>query len=509
MRSYYDHLKSSMPQEIENLREEVFRSSAIFPVILNENISTRVLFLGYWMLKRHILELGCVATLRNTSGEILKRSYFLIQEPKAYRVEARDYYDGDMEGSLEIEFYSSKNLVFPFPAVVVNYYGENFSTCVHTAQRVYNDYGDKLRNTERAVNEAGFNIYKTDKLAPVISFINGPEKQPEQVIQLEIHNQKNEKITQDIALRELKPYETVFLYPNIDKAFLNGLAGSCRIKFHLEWVFPRLLVGNIHKDPDAFSITHTYYDLSGADSDKDYWPLEAEGWDPASLMIPVDLREEHFTNVYFYPIYSRSIFTLKGEFYTAKGEKIGERNDLLKISEGSYQKIDFRSLGLPSNEPIACRLSAERRSGPIPARIKIGLDMGYKNPLTPCNLCTNLQPFRLDAHQKKSSFKWAPLLSDRPGASFWLMNSSPMKNYSFDAHIQLTFYREEDTKTLARKIVLPPHGFALIEIDNDEELKHFFQNKIGWVSVITDNTFLTTYYFSLSPSGIVGGDHGF
>ncbi|MBA2727065.1 MAG: hypothetical protein H0U49_02695 [Parachlamydiaceae bacterium] len=89
------------------------------------------------------------------------------------------------------------------------------------------------------------------------------------------------------------------------------------------------------------------------------------------------------------------------------------------------------------------------------------------------------------------------------------MNSSPEKQYKDDATADLTFYRGKDTASLSRQMTLPPHGFMVINVAVDEELKAFFDGDIGWCTIVTSNPYLTTYYFSESSSGLIGGDHGF
>ena len=77
MRSYYSHLQAvkSVGEEVLISQKPTFRSSAIFPVLHNQYYSTRIIFMGYWLLKRNIKEIGLLYTLRDTSGVILSRKY--------------------------------------------------------------------------------------------------------------------------------------------------------------------------------------------------------------------------------------------------------------------------------------------------------------------------------------------------------------------------------------------------------------------------------------------------
>ncbi len=134
MRSYREHLETLLnPKAAPLARRPTFRSSAIFPILLSEAIHCRLLFLGYWALKREIQTVTLVATLRDQMGNSLHREVRCIDQPKAYCLDVQDMIlqeQNNFVGSLEVEFFSGQDLVFPYPAVVVNYYGEHFNTVV-------------------------------------------------------------------------------------------------------------------------------------------------------------------------------------------------------------------------------------------------------------------------------------------------------------------------------------------------------------------------------------------
>ncbi len=531
MRSYYAHLTTTAPAPVGAIAPRpVFRSSAIFPVMQDEEISSRVLFMGYWILKRNIHEISAIITVRDTQGNMLARSNMHIGEAKTYRIELADKLemaglgkDAIFSGSMEVEFFSTQNLFFPFPAVVINYYGPNFSTVVHTAQLVYNDSEDKARNSQTKVPESGFNLYADEEREPFIGLINGSSAVPKSTLKLELVNHAQKIMNCNIDLGDLAPYETKWIYParHCDlKSFFEGRPGAAKIDFKVDWIFPRLVVGNFHHEIPALSITHTYYDCSQADSDSDYWRPAEPGWNSAALMVPGELARDHFTNVYFYPIYSPSTFAIDIEIYNKEGLLLGFKKDAADITapEFTLHRLSLRDfckeLGIDDREDCALRLIARPRGkdsalSKIPARIKIGLDIGSADTKTPCNICTNLQPFNPPLENKPTSFRWSPVLADQPKATIWLMNSSPAIEYKRQAELVLTFFRESDDQTIARSMTLPPHGFAIIHVAEDQELNDFFQNQVGWMTLTSTNPYITTYYFAENASGVVGGDHGF
>lgn len=527
MRSYYAHLETAMGSPLAAIPPKpTFRSSAIFPMLQMPGISSRILFMGYWILKRNIREIAAVITLRNTAGNVLFRDHMLVQEPKTYRVELSEQLaksglapNANFTGSMEIEFFSTQNLVFPFPAVVINYYGPEFSTVVHTAQRIYNDFDDMNRNSQSEVPESGFNIYAEDDREPFIGLINGATAVPDCKIYMQFFNEEKRSLSQEINVGILAPYETKIIFPAqlVDlKSFLKGKVGAAKIHFHVNWIFPRLIVGNIQHSLPAVTITHTYYDCSSAVSDADYWRPNEPEWHPASLMIPVVLKDTHFTNIYFYPIYSPSTFAIDVEIYNSSGSLLGKKENAVCVDtkKATIHSIHFKELcselQVSDQSNLAARLIARNTEGSrLPARIKLALDIGYDAGKIPCNICTNLQPFNPQLATKPKSFKWLPLLADQPEASVWIMNSSSAIDFRLNAEVEINFYREKDQSTISRKVTVPPHGFIEIQLSKDQEIKDFLAGSIGWLTASTTNPFTTTYYFAENPSGVVGGDHGF
>jgi len=483
--------------------------------------------MGYWILKRNIKEIAAVINLRSADGKLISRSNLLIQEAKTYRVELDDQLanaglslDTPFIGSLEIEFYSTVNLFFPYPATVVNYYGDHFSSVVHTAQRTYNDFEDMRNNSTTKVPESGFNIYADENQEPFFGMVNGGEELPQTQLKMIFYNESKEILEHELDLGVAKPYQTRIVYPAREvpelREFLKNKVGAAKIQFDLKWVFPSLLVGNIHHTLPAITITHTYYDCSAATSESDYWRQSEPQWYPASLMVPVTISGEHFTNIYFYPIYSPSEFPIDMELYNAQGKLLGSKQNLLLIKSpgGEYYQLPVKDiakeLNIPLETTLAARIIAREKNGKrIPSRIKMGLDMGYKLEHMPCNICTNLQPFNPPLDTKPKSFKWSPILADQPGSTFWVMNSAPNIEYQKIDTVQLTFFREKDAAMIERNVIVQAHGFVVIDVNHDEELMEFFGGEVGWVTVVTTNPYTTTWYFTKNESGVVGGDHGF
>ena len=73
MKSYQNHLASLNNTKNYYLRRPVFRSSAIFPFLINSHLNTKIHFLGYWLIKRNIKEINILISIRDKTGKILKK----------------------------------------------------------------------------------------------------------------------------------------------------------------------------------------------------------------------------------------------------------------------------------------------------------------------------------------------------------------------------------------------------------------------------------------------------
>ncbi|MDF2550665.1 MAG: hypothetical protein K0S07_1732 [Chlamydiales bacterium] len=520
MRSYHGHLETL---RFPSRKKPIYRASAIFPVFETATVSSRILYMGYWMIKRGIPNIAVLVSLRSEEGELLYRSELAADAPKSYRLEVKDLLKSAsiatdyFQGSLELEFFASQPLLFPYPAALVNYYGEGGSSFVHTAQRVFNDFDDAKSNLETEVPESGFNIYCDEEKEPFFTLINGPKRVESAFIEMVFFNAQQKTLSQSLHFESFEPYETKVIFPALFanlKEFLGGKAGTAKISFNASWVFPRLIVGNWLKNPSFLNVTHSYYDCSSAKDLSDYWQMENDEWYPAALLVPVEGREEHFTNLTFYPIYSKSRLSIDIEFYNSEGICFATKKNALEIEESPlFQSIELKKLlaELQVTPPpfFTARVIAHLKPGyQLPSRIKVSLDSGRVGRGIPCNICTNLHLANPDLENKPSAFRWLPLLSDQEINRVWLINSAPKKDYRRKANLTLTFYRE-DLSTFQRTCTILPHSFLLLDLKQDAEIQSFLDGQIGWLTAQSDNPYLTTYYFQENRSGIIGGEHGF
>jgi hypothetical protein len=526
MKSYKKHLIStkSIGEKVDLKRKPIYRGSAIFTVISNSDLETRILFMGYWIVKNNINELGLLITLRNQKGNIIYRKTDQIITASAREINIRDflkeanYLDEDFIGSIELEIFSCRDLVFPYPAFVVNYYNEYGSSMVHTTGRIYNDIEDHKNNEEFLVKECGFDIFPGADCEPFFTFVNGWADYEEAPVTIEIITGKGVVYEGEIDLGEIKPLETKLIkikdYVSIDH-FLNGQVGTIKIGHNLTGFFPRFIAGNFSRSTGALSITHTYYDNSDNISHSAYWENEnSDVIQDASVFVPLFIVDDWYTQLKLYPIYSPSEHTVNIQFFDQSGKVIETVENFKLISEdfSEFIELDFGDLidqlDLSRTEIKGAKLIKEwRDQSKIPTRLKYGLNVGKLNKEfnLPTNICFGSQISDIKIIDKKGTFKWFPLLNHGDSIAV-IENSSFVKNYNKHANIKVTYYRS-DSEIIEENYQIPPHGQVRLEMT--KELKEFSCKNAIWVTVKSDNPFVKAWYFEFNESGIMGGDHSF
>jgi hypothetical protein len=527
VKSYYKHLisRKGFGEIIENTQKPILRSSGIFPVVKNKFYSTRILYLGYWLIKRNIPEVSLLVTLRDQSGNFLSRKSELIDSVKSFSIDLNTLlkeinfnFEHDFLGSIETEFNTTRDMVYPYPALVLEYFNDNFNTCVHTLGRIYNDFEDLNENEQFTVPETGFDISADDDLSPFLAFVNGPLLNSEGTIQYVITNSKSKKFSGVFKLGKINSFETKFLFfneyiPNLSE-ILDKKPGSISIKHNFEGFFPRFLVGNIQNSFPSVSFTHSYYDCTLCDADSDFWNRINSDYYDSSIYIPLFLKDNFYTDLVIYPNFSPSDFSIQLILYDKFGNKKFEKLNYLNINsnESKLLKIEFKKLlrefDLDINEITTAQIISNFNKEKIPSRLKFGLNVGISGLRSklPCNICFNSAPGNPALENKPGSFHWCPIFKNESSV-ITIANFSTRKDYKKPAKILLNFYHKQDTSFLTREIILDPHAEYRIS-PNDDELKQFFLDD-GWVTIKSDNPFVIGYYFNFHLSGSVAGDHFF
>ena len=89
MKLLKQHLIDTDPKKTNKFNKNykpVNRASAIFPFLINEKLDLSILLMGYWFLKRNIIDNKLVATFRDINGSTIKRNIILINNAKPLQI---------------------------------------------------------------------------------------------------------------------------------------------------------------------------------------------------------------------------------------------------------------------------------------------------------------------------------------------------------------------------------------------------------------------------------------
>ncbi len=526
MKTYQNHLASLNNTKNYNLRRPVFRSSAIFPFLINSHLNAKIHFLGYWLIKRNIKEINILISIRDKSGKILKRFTKIINQVNAFTIDIKKELDikkfSVFFGSIELEVFSTQDMVYPYPAFIINLDGTKTSSFVHTCGRIYNDYEDFQSNSKFLIPETGFDISNNKQFKPFFAFVNGKEALDNTIINLELINQTGQTKRKKIFFKKIKPYETHFVYflHDKEKYFFLNKKGTVRIRHNFKNFFPRFLAGNFDKNYHNSSITHTYYDLSEKKDKSQYWlnPNKKKFCD-MSIAIPILNHKNFFSELAVYPNFAKSKFNLNLQVYNQTGKNYFTIKDFLKVNKNFKQPkyvnlnelILKNKIILKKSESYFGKITISENKETL-TRLKFGLNLGKyskNNQAIESNICFNANVPVEAVLKKKGTFKWG-LLKNRNNSFIILSNISFFKKNYKNANLTLKFWNQKSKKCLSKKIIIRDNGNYFFDLNKHTRIRNFLgKNMPGWITVQSDNPFVNGWYLEISKNGSIGADHLF
>lgn len=524
MKSYSNHLTStqSFGESIPVNYRPTMRSSAVFPIrVENNKIDTIITFLGYWLLKREIKEVTAIITIRSSNGETIFIESNLINSVKSYRwsikeilEKSQENFNGHFFGSAEIEIFSARDMVFPYPAITLSYLSELGNTFVHTCGRIYNDISDMEANNEQVVAETGFDIIPMKDYNPYFSFVNGPFKIDNEKIDLEYINNTGQSLFVSRMIDHENPYSTIWINILDDKkmrSFFNGRRGTVKIHHNLKGFFPRFVAGNVYKNYEAISLTHTFYDTSKDSSDSAIWEnSNIEEFFDSTISFPISYNYD-FTELVIYPNLFPSKCGISFEFYDEDGIKVGVSTFTNSIADSkkSVDYINCRKLleDITTDKKLhLCKVIFDG-NGKVPTRMKFGLNIGMNSGANlPSNICFNAEVPNANILKKPTTFKWCTVF-DAMHQSIFVTNASFLRHNRPNAEIEVSFWREEDDQSLEFKFLLPADGIIDIMNGNTNEISDFLNGSIGWMTMRSSSPHTGGYYVTNFNKGVIGADH--
>jgi hypothetical protein len=339
-----------------------YRSSAIFYYKQSKSFKTTISFMDYWKPKRS-LEVYILVSRRTMDGVLHDRKEYKFE--KGNVINYSELAGEEFEGSVEVEIFSSRNMVIPYSAIMVIYENQNSISMTHSYGRVYSPHEIEEGRTIMIGEESCWTIRDSSTVKSFAVFHNGIGIQGAQNVKLEILNHKNQIRSYDYQLDELKPYATVRVVPqdiigNELLDFLDGKAGNIALSFDLNGAFTRMLVGN--ESTSETQVTHSNFNYNKHKTD-------TAGKGVAHMQIPPAGFNE--CEVIVYPHCAPGKYTLKqdGEFVRDfnSGERVSQ-----SIQEGllTFETSDGQ---LPARIVTAMSAKPANRNAELPYEVSLGI----------------------------------------------------------------------------------------------------------------------------------------
>tara|TARA_Y100000739_G_scaffold228951_1_gene242147 strand:- start:319 stop:1737 length:1419 start_codon:yes stop_codon:yes gene_type:complete len=337
------------------------RSSSIF-FIPQEPVKTLFIFGDYWKFKNN-LEVFVLASYRDMDGNLVKRVKVNFIDKMVVELECPQ----GLFGSCEIEAFSTKDLKIPYSAIMAVYESKESISMVHSYSRVYSQQEIEDKKIIIDGKEGCWNLRDNDEVESFAVLHNGFNTLKEQEIQISIQNHKGEKRSVKNKLKELKPYETFLIYPNLYfddlSEFLDGQEGSASINFHLATSFTRLLICWQKKNKTELQVTHSNFNYSLHETDL----IDCE-YNYGHMIIP---RLEDSKDLYaiIYPEKSPGKYIVSSQ--NIKIKHVYKNLEIFKVNNQNL-KFERQDGNLPSRLVTALKIESKKQSV-LPCECSLGI----------------------------------------------------------------------------------------------------------------------------------------
>ena len=261
------------------------RASAVYPLRVRDHSDLRIVFLNYWLLKNDIPHVSVNFRVYDSAG-VLKARESLEKVENHNHVSVRDAVlrpagvTLPFEGMLEVEVVSSANLAFPFPAILGVYESNGYFSSVHAAGRIKNP--DELKKPQRS-QETNWSCSFERRadggyaVAPFFHYFVGATPLPADESLVVCLREPSGCILdmRSIPVGSMAPFASRLFH--VDEIFglpVSPPVGSfVSVSLTAYDIFPRLVVGNFHREIDFLEVTHSF----PVSEFKDYCPQPDAG----------------------------------------------------------------------------------------------------------------------------------------------------------------------------------------------------------------------------------------
>lgn len=244
----------------------VYRSSLIVPKIKSNK--TVITFMNHFLLKRNYPEIVLKITGYKKNGESGDSISYVIDQPIVYKFCLEDL--GQLYFCYQVEFFSTRNLFVPFPAVIVNHIGKKSINTVHSYNRILNDSKENENINKVHLREASIDFAMSKKINTFFVLQTGLIDLKDEFIEIFLE-QKNsgykkfhKKIQFNMKKMSIKKFNLSEIFKNefVEKEILPSEYTLRILQPKQNLFYGRLLVGIEDIQSGSFTGNHSYYDNS-------------------------------------------------------------------------------------------------------------------------------------------------------------------------------------------------------------------------------------------------------
>ncbi len=480
------------------------RASTYFPVFINKYIDTFLIFQNYWEWKNGLDD--CLLNIRvySQDGDLYMIYSSNIEEEHNEISIKNILLNSGCIGSIqsdklnkftiEVEIISTKNLSYPFPAVMI--FTQNSATTqvssVHSGGRSLNPNEPQSYKQHIETNW----LAKQDNMFTSFFhvFNNGlPFNSDSGLVDICIEG-STDILSIPFEL-PLKPFSSNIYYLE-DLADSNILKLIDYNKFFLRvrfvsLGFMRLIVGNYHKESQFHYLTHSFSEISSSSKD-----ITSSSADQISSLLSVINQPPLSVVARSYPTNIRSKVKMKRYDHNI-GEKEIFKGETYIETSSKYQNVNQFEL-------IKSNFASYKLFGDAPSRINVSYNYFLKNSLHPTDIATGFD----SKHFPKRYRHWGHGCSKR---GFKTIILATLRSYQTvnvgDSENNFTVEFISKNTKFERHISLVLNGWNYIILDfNDFDSESDF---FSW-RVIDDIGDLLFYWVSFNEStGSICGEHSF
>ncbi len=464
----------------------VHRSSLLVPEIKNYDVV--ISFLNHFLIKRNNKSVSIKISAYEKNG-LLKDSYFEeVSLKKVYEFNLTEMFSSIKNiSSYQVEFYSSKNLFIPFPAVIVQHKSSKSKNIIHSYNRILNDTNEDKKINAIQNYESSFEAIKKNKSCTGFIFHSGQENVSGK-IKIEIYEDTKKNIY----------YEEINLTPFSCKYFSLGKYLKKRDKYYFcrilqpkqKMFFGRILVGSFSNDRKIFTANHSFYDSS----------LESETFDNKLSYRQYPFFKNFNNIVKFYPINGLSELDI---YIETKKKKIFVGN--IKSPSKKFLKVNINKLFSENNIPDKTYTVIAKSKKNIPTRVNHQLIVGKLESDFRSSINVSLINTAIYRPKNKKSYIWGMTQHDK---RYETVLNILGKHPSDSSNCYLSMY-STDGIVLKKKISIKQQ--SMFTIDNNFCRKNGIKNnKTLWYSVESDEQNLQAFtIMSNKISNASSGEHNF